>query len=208
MTLVKFCGITRVKDALCACSLGAHALGFVFAPSPRQVSRPRALEIIGRLPPFVATVGVFVNEALEMVEKTAAVCGLDLVQLHGEEPPDYCERLMPRALKALRVGRDDLEEAALAYKGKVRGFLLDTYSPKAFGGTGRPFDWNHALSLRSTGIPLVLAGGLGPGNVAQAVTMVKPWAVDACSGVERAPGVKDQGLMEAFMKRVRSVEEE
>ncbi len=196
---IKICGITNEEDALAAAHLGADALGFIFAPSPRRISVERAREIIKVLPPLVQTVGVFVNEDPEKVLSTAAACGLDILQLHGSESVDYCSRFDRRVIKAVRLqSRDELKNLS-KYVNVVDALLLDTYVPNKLGGTGITFDWKLAVEARRYG-RIVLAGGLNPENVAAAISMVKPYAVDASSGLERSPGVKDHEKMARFIK--------
>jgi len=198
---VKICGITRLEDALAAAELGADALGFNLWPgSPRFVRPEAAREIVARLPPFVAAVGVFVNQPPAEVVRLAAAAGVALVQLHGDEAPRDCEGLGLRVIKAFRVaGEEDL--AAIPAYGSVAAVLLDSRS-QGFGGSGRAFDWE--LARRAAGPkPLVLAGGLGPGNVAQAIRTVRPYAVDTASGVESSPGVKDREKMARFLGAAR-----
>jgi phosphoribosylanthranilate isomerase len=196
---IKICGITNEEDALAAAHLGADALGFIFAPSPRRISVERAREIIKVLPPLVQTVGVFVNEDPEKVLSTAAACGLDILQLHGSESVDYCSRFDRRVIKAVRLqSRDELKNLS-KYVNVVDALLLDTYVPNKLGGTGITFDWKLAVEARRYG-RIVLAGGLNPENVAAAISMVKPYAVDASSGLERSPGVKDHEKMARFVK--------
>lgn len=196
---IKICGITNEEDALAAAHLGADALGFIFAPSPRRISVERAREIIKVLPPLVQTVGVFVNEDPEKVLSTAAACGLDILQLHGSESVDYCSRFDRPVIKAVRLqSRDELKNLS-KYVNVVDALLLDTYVPNKLGGTGITFDWKLAVEARRYG-RIVLAGGLNPENVAAAISMVKPYAVDASSGLERSPGVKDHEKMARFIK--------
>ncbi len=196
---IKICGITNEEDALAAAHLGADALGFIFAPSPRRISVERAREIIKVLPPLVQTVGVFVNEDPEKVLSTAAACGLDILQLHGSESVDYCSSFDRRVIKAVRLqSRDELKNLS-KYVNVVDALLLDTYVPNKLGGTGITFDWKLAVEARRYG-RIVLAGGLNPENVAAAISMVKPYAVDASSGLERSPGVKDHEKMARFVK--------
>jgi phosphoribosylanthranilate isomerase len=196
---IKICGVTNKEDALAAAHLGADALGFVFAPSPRKISAESAQEIIKALPPLVQTVGVFVNEDPEKVLSTAAACGLDILQLHGSESVDYCSSFDRRVIKAVRLqSRDDLDNLS-KYVNVVDALLLDTYVPSKLGGTGIPFDWKLAVEARRYG-RIVLAGGLNPGNVAAAISMVKPYAVDASSGLEQSPGVKDHEKLAQFMR--------
>jgi phosphoribosylanthranilate isomerase len=189
MTRVKICGITNLEDALFAADAGADALGFVFyAKSPRYIAPERAREIVLRLPPFVAKVGIFVNEELDQVEKIMAYCHLDYAQLHGDEPPEQVAALAPRAIKAVRVrSAADIERLA---QYQAIAYLLDTYHPTKHGGTGEAFDWELAVEAKSHG-PIILAGGLTPDNVGDAIERVHPYAVDVSSGVEAAPGIKD-----------------
>ena len=196
---IKICGITNKEDALAAAHLGADALGFVFATSPRKVSAESAREIIKTLPPFVKTVGVFVDEDPERVSAIAAMCGLDILQLHGSESVDYCSSFDRRVIKAVRMqSRDELKNLS-KYVDVVDGLLLDTYVPNKPGGTGITFDWKLAVEARRYG-RIILAGGLNPENVAAAISMVKPYAVDASSSLERSPGVKDHEKMAQFMR--------
>jgi phosphoribosylanthranilate isomerase len=196
---IKICGITNKEDALAAAHLGADALGFVFAPSPRKISAESAREIIKVLPPFVKTVGVFVDEDPERVSSVAARCGLDILQLHGSESVDYCSSFDRRVIKAVRLqSRDELKNLS-KYANVVDALLLDTYVPNKLGGTGIPFDWKLAVEAGRYG-RIILAGGLNPENVAAAISMVKPYAVDASSGLEKSPGVKDHEKMTQFMR--------
>ena len=203
MTKIKICGITNLDDALLAADLGADALGFIFyAKSPRSISPEAAREIIAGLPPFVLTVGVFVDEPLETVQAIAATARLDWVQLHGSEPPDYCAALDRNVMKVISVADINSLRAMAAYQGVVRALLLDTHKVGAKGGTGEVFDWSLAVRAKQYG-PIVLAGGLNPDNVAAAVYTVAPAAVDVASGVEAAPGLKDPARLRAFIARAR-----
>ncbi len=195
---VKICGITRLEDALAAVRLGADALGFNFWPRSRRYLAPAAArDIIRALPPLVTTVGVFVDPSADEAMAAAAIAGVQVLQLHGDEPPEACARLPLPVLKGLRV-RDEASLALLdRYTGAVAGFLLDADSA-GYGGSGQVFDW--ALAARAAARhPIVLAGGLTPANVAAAVRAARPWAVDVASGVESAPGVKDHELMSRFI---------
>jgi phosphoribosylanthranilate isomerase len=184
---------------LAAADLGADAIGFIFAASPRQVSVERAREIIMALPPLVQRVGVFVDEDPETVASVAEFCNLDILQLHGNESVPYCKRFHRRVIKAVRVGsRADLDNIA-AYSNAVDGLLLDSYVTNQYGGTGKTFDWNLAVEAKQHG-RIILAGGLNPENVAAAVSAVEPYAVDASSGLEQRPGVKDHGKMAQFVE--------
>jgi len=204
-TRIKFCGITRESDALAAIELGADALGFVFhAPSPRYIAPDAARAIVGRLPPFVSAVGLFVDAPLAEVRAVAASVMLDAVQFHGEEPADYCQAYGRPYLKAIRLETGTtLREAARAYAG-ARALLLDSYHPQLAGGTGQAFDWTLIPAQRDK--PIVLAGGLHAGNVARAIRAVKPYAVDVSGGIESAKGIKDYEKMQAFVAEVHAVE--
>lgn len=202
---VKICGITRVDDALEAARLGADALGFVFHPaSPRFVTAARAAEIIAALPPFVASVGLFVDAEPEVVNDVLRQVPLDLLQFHGAETPAQCARHGRPWIKALAVapGIDLLQSAALFRGG--RGLLLDAFVPGSHGGTGCTADW--ASIPHRMPVPVVLAGGLHPGNVGAAIRAVRPWGVDVSSGVEREKGVKDHHKLAAFMGGVRDAD--
>ena len=199
---VKICGMTQLKDALFAVEQGVDAVGFIFyKKSPRAVTMKTVREIIKKLPPLVETVGVFVNESAERVNKMADYCGLDLVQLHGEESPAFCRKIRRRVIKAFRV--KDLQSIKQLSKFPVSGFLLDTFSDNLHGGTGKTFDWNLALPAKKIG-PVILAGGLTPRNIRQAVRRVRPYGVDVCSGVEKSSGIKDLEKVRAFLKNIRS----
>ncbi|MDE1044723.1 MAG: phosphoribosylanthranilate isomerase [Nitrospinaceae bacterium] len=194
--------MTQLKDALFAVEQGVDAVGFIFyKKSPRAVTMKTVREIITKLPPLVDTVGVFVNESAERLNKIADYCGLDLVQLHGEESPAFCRKIHRRVIKAFRV--KDLQSIKQLEKFPVSGFLLDTFSDDLHGGTGKTFDWNLALPAKKMG-PVILAGGLTPRNILQAVRQVRPYGVDVCSGVEKSPGIKDLEKVRAFLKNIRS----
>ena len=196
---VKICGITNLEDASIAVELGANALGFIFAPSPRQITPQKARAIIRAIPPFVKTVGVFVNEAPATIKEVMQHCGLDLVQLHGNESPGLCEELMPCTIKALRIKDESSLQTSQPYQGKVRALLLDTYSKEKAGGTGKTFDWNLAIKIKEMGIPIILSGGIGPSNIDLAIHTVRPYAVDVNSAVEKYPGKKSHILIKALM---------
>ncbi|AYN11985.1 phosphoribosylanthranilate isomerase [Pseudomonas putida] len=198
----KICGITRIEDALAAAEAGADAIGFVFyAKSPRAVDVRQARAIIAELPPFVTTVGLFVNASRCELNEILEVVPLDLLQFHGDETPQDCEGYQRPWIKALRVRPgDDLEAACQLYAG-ARGILLDTYVPGVPGGTGEAFDWS--LVPARLGKPIILAGGLSADNVGQAIAQVKPYAVDVSGGVEQAKGIKDAAKIEAFMRAVK-----
>lgn len=209
MALVKICGITNLSDALACVEAGADMLGFNFyTRSPRYIEPRAARLIVERLPRGVVAVGVFVNEeSPERVAELADIAGVEAVQLHGDEPADYCRALSSRSvIKALRVGQNFAPERA-AHCG-TQAVLLDGFSHAAYGGTGKTFDWDVAVATRAVVPRLFLAGGLDPENVAEAVRVVRPHAVDACSLLERAPGQKDERLVRAFVAAAHGVAEQ
>ena len=200
MLRIKICGITNLEDALAATDYGADALGFVFhKKSPRNVTPETAKKIISELPPYITTVGVFVNEKKDDIEKIVRFSGLDIIQLHGSEPPEMC-RMCRKVIKAIRV--KDLTSLEPLNKYKVSAFLLDTYSPNATGGTGRIFNWDIAVEAKKMG-RIILAGGLTPENVAEAIRWVMPFAVDAATGVESKTGKKDHKKLRQFIESAR-----
>jgi phosphoribosylanthranilate isomerase len=221
---VKICGITRLTDALAAVEAGADALGFMFYErSPRFVRLAVAAQIICRLPPLVTRVGVFVDATEEEVRRTAAECGLDALQFHGEESPEFCARFgggtsaevlrtltrptdsgtgpVFRVIKAFRIRDRDSLTGLPGYR--CDAWLLDSYVPGQPGGTGSTFNWDLAIEAGRAGRPVILAGGLVPENVAEAVRRVRPYGVDVSSGVESAPGLKDPARIRAFVKAAR-----
>ncbi|MBV4492439.1 phosphoribosylanthranilate isomerase [Pseudomonas oryzicola] len=198
----KICGITRIEDALAAAEAGADAIGLVFyARSPRAVDVRQARAIIAALPPFVTTVGLFVNATRCELNEILEAVPLDLLQFHGDETPQDCAGYQRPWIKALRVRPgDDLEAACRLYAG-ARGILLDTYVPGVPGGTGEAFDWSLVPPHLSK--PVILAGGLTADNVGQAIAQVRPYAVDVSGGVEQAKGIKDAAKIEAFVRAVK-----
>jgi phosphoribosylanthranilate isomerase len=205
---VKVCGITSYEDAAMVVDQGADALGFNFYPhSPRYLKPEDARSIILRLPPFVTAVGLFVNVTdVNRVSEMAHVAGVQVLQLHGDETPEYCGRLASWPLiKALRIGNDGIPRDLAAYP--VQGFLLDARDDALFGGTGRSFDWSLAKDIQRIR-PIILAGGLRPDNVKEAIRIAAPYGVDVCSGVESAPGKKDANKLMRFMNEVRNVEDQ
>jgi phosphoribosylanthranilate isomerase len=195
---VKICGICDLETALGAVCAGADALGFVFAPSPRMITPEQAGEISRGLPPFVSRVGVFVNPTREEVVKTAACAGLDTIQLHGDETPEFCRSLGLRVIKSFAVaGADDIRPVE---RYSVDAYLLDARLPGFRGGGGKTFDWRLAANFRAG--PLILAGGLTPENVREAVEITSPYAVDVSSGVEKN-GKKDLNKITEFIRRVK-----
>ncbi len=205
---VKICGITNVEDALAAVEAGADAIGFVFHhQSPRRVTADVVKRIVAQLPPFVLPVGVFVNEDVKIVRDWMDDCGLAIAQLHGEEAAAYCDLLGRPVLKAIRL-KDRGSLLSLAeYKGRfrVRGFVLDAFSAVSYGGTGQVTDWALAAEAAKAA-PAILAGGLTPENVVEAIEKVKPYGVDVSSGVETRPGRKDHAKMRAFVNAVKLVQ--
>jgi phosphoribosylanthranilate isomerase len=208
-TKVKICGITNGADAAAAIEAGADALGFVFYPkSPRAITREAARDIIAGLPPFVTTVGVFVNGVADMVKDIKEFCRLDKLQLHGQEGPEYCAGFPGGVIKAVRIkdaGDIDRLKEYNDNRYNVRAFLLDAFVEGMPGGTGTTFDWSIAVEAKRYG-RIILSGGLTPENVAEAVERVAPYAVDVSSGVELANGtggVKDHGLVRRFIERVK-----
>lgn len=200
----KICGITRVEDALAAAEAGADAIGLVFyAKSPRAVSVQQAREIIAALPPFVTSVGLFVDASRCELGEILDAVPLDLLQFHGDETPDECDHYGRPYIKALRVKPGDDIAAQVARYANARGVLLDTFVPGIPGGTGEAFDWSLVPAQLSK--PFILAGGLTAANVAQAIGQVRPFAVDISGGVESAKGIKDAAKIHAFMEAVRSV---
>ncbi len=212
-TRVKMCGITNRFDAEEGVRAGVDALGFIFVEeSPRHILPEDAREIILDLPPFVDCVGVFVDRDPMEVEEIIAYCGLSYVQLHGSEEPKYCERLARssapcKVIKAFRVNGNTPADLFVGYEDVVQGVLLDTYSKDMAGGTGLAFDWSiiSRLNLR---LPLILAGGIGPDNVREAINRVHPFGIDVNSGVERVPGQKDAVKLHSLMDLVRLTDQQ
>jgi len=204
---VKICGITRHEDAELAVSLGAWAIGLIFhEPSPRAADPAVAAEIGVAFHRQVEICGVFVNSPLEDVTRMADVCGLTMLQLHGDEGPDYCaavaRRTGAKVMKAARV-KDAASLQALNAFRHVDYHLVDAHHPDLFGGTGETFDW-ELLRTRRSKVPLVLSGGLNPDNVVDAIRAVRPWGVDSASGTEASPGVKDPAKVKAFIESAQA----
>lgn len=205
-TRVKICGITREQDAFAAVDHGADALGFVFyEPSPRFVTLAAAAAIVRRLPPFVTSVGLFVNAEAAWVARVVDEVGVDLLQFHGQECPEYCARHRRPWIRAVAM-RPDVDPRAEAVKFAAgRGLLLDAYRPGVPGGTGETFDWERIPTELAARV--VLAGGLTPDNVGAAVRRVRPYAVDVSGGVEAARGIKDADKIKRFIDEVRRAEQ-
>jgi phosphoribosylanthranilate isomerase len=201
MVKVKVCGITSADDALAAIEYGADALGFIFATSPRQVTPEQAARIVAVLPPFVCTVGVFVNRGVAEVKAVMERCHLDLAQLHGEETPADCQALAPRVIKSFAVRDESVLAALPPYR--VAAYLLDTHHAVLKGSTGRSFDWRIARQAAGCG-PVIISGGLTAANVRQAIAAGRLYAVDVASGVESRPGVKDHAKLRDFIEVAKS----
>ncbi len=200
-TRVKICGLTRETDVRAAAALGADAIGLVFyAPSPRAVAVEQARRLCAALPPFVTSVGLFVDAEPDQVRATLAQVPLDLLQFHGEEPPDYCAAFGRPWIKAIPMRPGTDPRVLQACYGAAAGLLLDAYDPARAGGTGQCFDWD--LVPPDLAPHIVLAGGLDPDNVAAAIRQVRPYGVDVSGGVEVAKGLKDRQKMAEFMKGV------
>lgn len=205
MTRVKICGITNVEDALLAVDAGADAIGLVFyPPSPRYVTPEIAARIVEQLPPFVTSVGLFVNHDAQRVGQICAEVSLDLLQFHGDETPQACALPGKRFIKALRMAPDmSVSDAARPYE-RAAALLLDSFDIEKYGGSGESFDWRRVPEDLDK--PLILAGGLDCSNVDRAIEMVRPYAVDVSSGVESAPGRKSASKLNEFITRVKNCE--
>ncbi len=204
-TRVKICGITRLEDALAAAELGADALGFIFyARSPRCIGASDAAAIVARLPPFVTTVGLFVDASMAIIEEVLGTVPLNLLQFHGDECPADCAALGRPYIKAVPMAEGVSVSGYVATYPDASGFVLDSHGLGRTGGTGETFDWSRFPG--SSERPMILAGGLNPLNVADAVRKTRPYAVDVSSGVERSAGIKDVAKMAAFIEEVRSVD--
>ena len=203
MVKVKICGITNLDDAMAATDFGADALGFVFfKKSPRYISPANAKKIIKRLPPFISTVGVFVNENKKNIEKIVLQTGINIIQLHGDETPKACNLSKP-VIKAIRVKSIETLELVSKYKDKVSVFLLDTYTPEVFGGSGQVFNWDIAVEAKKFG-RVILSGGLSTENIEKAARLVNPYAVDVSIGCEAEKGKKNHLKMKLFIEKAKS----
>ena len=202
-TRIKICGITSVEDGVAAAEAGADMIGLMFYErSPRHISFATAGEISRSLSPFIVKVGVFVNPNEDTVMRAINDCGVTLLQFHGEETPGFCTQFGAMSMKAFRIKDAESLDALPNYP--TDAWLLDAYSPDAHGGTGAKFNWELAIEAKNLGRPIVLAGGLTPENVGDAVQTVQPFGVDVSSGVESAPGKKDHAQVRAFIQAVRS----
>jgi len=204
VTRVKICGITSAEDATAAVEAGADALGFVFVPGTPRLIHPEAAErIVAGLPPFITTVGVFVDQSLDEVLRIAARCNLQAVQLHGNEPEEYSRRIPLRVIKAVRVR--DAESLRMLPTYPAHAFLLDAFVEGQAGGTGTPISWELAVQAKGHA-PIILSGGLRPDTVGPAVRRVRPYGVDVSSGVEVSPGRKDHQKVREFIAAVRQAD--
>jgi phosphoribosylanthranilate isomerase len=201
MIKIKICGITNLDDALAAADAGADALGFNFyKKSPRYIEPEKATEIISQLPPLMMPVGIFVNEREDRIREIQHMTCIQAIQLHGDETPEFCQRFENRVIKAFQVKDKESLKAMAHYR--VGAFLLDSYQEGIRGGTGTTFDWHLAVVAKTFG-KIILAGGLTPENVAEAVKLVQPYAVDVAGGVEREKGIKDHAKLKKFIAEVR-----
>jgi phosphoribosylanthranilate isomerase len=198
-TRIKICGITRSEDAKTAAHLGVDALGFIFVEkSPRYIKPQDAAEIIRELPPFVSRVGVFIDESIENIVEICRIARIDTVQLHGSESPEFCSKVPFQVVKSISVKEDT--DISIIDTYKSFGILLDTWSSGMSGGTGKTFDWNIAKKACSRNEHIILAGGLGPSNIEDALQAVQPYGVDVNSGVEIRPGIKNPHKMRDVMR--------
>lgn len=201
-TRIKICGITNIEDALACAEFGADAIGFVFAESPRHIEPEKALEIANQLPPFVQAVGVFTAED-ETVAQIANFVKLDFIQLHGDQSDEFAAKFeSKRIIRAVRV-KDELSLVPYKYGAT---YLLDTWKPGVLGGTGATFNWELAVKAKEFDKPIILAGGLSMENIADAIRIVRPYAVDVSSGVEISPGKKDRNKIKEFIRNVRAAD--
>jgi len=201
MVKIKICGITNIDDAMAAVDFGADALGFnFFRKSPRYIEPHKAAEIIAQLPPFIVPVAVFVNEREERIREILSSACIHGVQFHGDETPEFCQRFGNHVIKAFQV--KDKESIKHMAHYRVSAYLLDSYREGVRGGTGVTFDWHLAVVAKTFG-RIILAGGLNPDNVAEAVKLVQPYGVDVAGGVEREKGIKDHGMLKKFISEVR-----
>lgn len=199
---VKICGITNLPDANAAAEAGADLLGFMFYDqSPRHIVVEDAAKIVPQLPPFILKVGVFVNPPEELVFRAIGECGLNMLQFHGDETPEFCTQFGLMSMKAFRIR--DAESLKALRRYPTDAWLLDAYSAKGLGGTGEKFNWDLAIEAKKAGRPVFLAGGLTAENVAEAVAKVQPFGVDVSSGVESAPGKKNAVRVRAFIRAAK-----
>lgn len=199
---VKICGLTRIEDVHVACAAGAHAIGFMlYRKSKRYVSFEKAQSLASEVSPFVARVGVMVNPTMDEVKRAVEYSGMDMIQLHGDESPEFLEKVPVSVLKAFRIkDRDSLSQ--LNHYQSASAWLLDSYVAGEMGGTGHRFNWDLAVEAQSYGKPIILAGGLNAENISDAVKRVSPYGVDVSSGVEDQPGIKSESKIYQFINQV------
>ncbi len=199
---IKICGLTRKEDLLALNGLEINFAGFIFVPgTPRYLNPDRAEKLIRLVPEDIKRVGVFLDERPGTVRRLAAACGLDLLQFHGSEPPDYCGQFGLPYFKTVRVISEIEIDRLQAYR--PRAFLLDTFAAGQAGGTGQTFDWSLARQAAAADLKFLLAGGLNPENVREAIEATAPWGIDVSSGVESAPGIKDPAKLRSFVRKAR-----
>ena len=202
---IKFCGITNKEDASNAIALGVDAIGFIFYEhSPRFITPEKVEEFMLEIPPFIHTVGVFVNETYEKINEIANRCKLSTIQLHGKESPDFCTKFNLPTIKAIQVKNETDIEKIPMYKGCVNGILLDTKVENVHGGTGKTFDWGLAIAAKEYDTPLILSGGINSENIGKALKMVGPYGIDVCSGIEKEPGIKDYNKMQTLFANIKN----
>lgn len=202
MAKIKICGITNLDDALYAVDAGADALGFIFYKKSKRFIEPESAKtIIDKLPPFITKVGVFVNESGSRLIETQKTAGFSVFQLHGDETPSFCNQLEKKYIKAIRVGIEQSIENVRLYDTDC--FLFDAFSDDEYGGTGKTFDWNLLDNSYLKDKFVILSGGLNHENVSEAINIVKPYAVDVSSGVEKSPGIKDHKKIKQFIEAAK-----
>tara|TARA_Y100001935_G_C17302420_1_gene510111 strand:+ start:1934 stop:2551 length:618 start_codon:yes stop_codon:yes gene_type:complete len=202
---IKICGLTNKDDALNAIALNVDALGFIFYEhSPRYISPEKVETFVLDLPPFINTIGVFVNATPDYINSVIKRCKLNGIQLHGSEPPEFCTQFSLPTIKAIPVREHSDITAIPKYKGCVNGILLDTKAENVHGGTGKTFDWGLALEAKEYDTPLILSGGINAKNIEKALKMVAPYGIDICSGVEKEPGIKDYNKMQELIGAIKT----
>ena len=205
MMKIKICGLTNKDDALNAIALNVDALGFIFYEhSPRYISPEKVETFVLDLPPFINTIGVFVNATPDYINSVVKRCKLNGIQLHGSEPPEFCTQFSLPTIKAIPVREHSDITAIPKYKGCVNGILLDTKAENVHGGTGKTFDWGLALEAKEYDTPLILSGGINAKNIEKALKMVAPYGIDICSGVEKEPGIKDYNKMQELIGAIKT----
>ncbi|MGA0242384.1 MAG: phosphoribosylanthranilate isomerase [Candidatus Marinamargulisbacteria bacterium] len=206
MMKIKLCGMTNRDDALNAIALGVDAIGFIFYPhSPRFIPPEKVETFMLDIPPFIHTIGVFVNESVDAINDISARCKLSGIQLHGHEAPEFCTAFSLPTIKSIAIKDEDDIKKIPQYKGCVSGVLLDTKVENVYGGTGKTFDWGLALAAKEYDVPLILSGGITPQNSEKAIKMVSPYGVDICSGVEKEPGKKDYHKMQMLIDGIHAI---